>query len=249
MAIVFLSSCASRKDIVYFQDEPISKAIDNKNADFELIFNTNDLLTINVSALDSDAARPFNFLSVASNGSSVIDASGASSTMQSYLIDAKGNIEFPVLGTIKLGGLTKSEAIILLKQKLIEYLNNPIVNIRLVNFTITVLGEVNSPGTYTINGEKISLTEAIGYAGDLTIYGNRKSVFLIRELDGEKRFSKFDLTSINVVNHPNYYLFQNDVIYVAPNKTRINQASDSPNTRLILSAVGLLATITAILIR
>lgn len=247
ITLVLLSSCSSRRDIIYFQDEMITSAIENKNLDFELLFKTDDLLTINVSALDPDVARPFN-LSAVSYSTSVIDARGPLS-MQTYMVDAKGNIEFPVLGTIKLGGLSRSEANLLLKEKLTEYIKDPIVNIRLANFTITVLGEVNRPGTYTINDEKISLTEALGFAGDLTIFGNRKSVFLIRELEGEKRFAKFDLTSINVVNHPNYYLIQNDVIYVEPNNARIRSASFSQNNTVIISAVGLLATIVAILIR
>jgi polysaccharide biosynthesis/export protein len=247
-AVILLSSCgASRQDVIYFQDEMITNATENKNKYFEILFKTDDLLTINVSALDPDVARPFN-LSAVSYSTSVIDARG-SLTFQTYLIDANGNIEFPVLGTLRLGGLSRSEANLLLKEKLTEYIKDPIVNIRLANFTITVLGEVNRPGTYTIQDEKISLTEALGTAGDLTIFGNRKSVFLIRELEGEKRFTKFDLTSINVVNHPNYYLIQNDVIYVEPNNSRIRSASFTENNRVIISGIATLATIVAILIR
>jgi polysaccharide biosynthesis/export protein len=247
ITIVLLSSCASRKDVIYFQDELITNAIANENLDFELLFKTDDLLTINVSALDPEVASPFNLAAV-STSTSVIDARGTL-TMQTYLIDANGNIEFPVLGTLKLGGLSRSEANLFLKEKLVEYIKDPIVNIRLANFTITILGEVNIPGTYTIQDEKISLSEAIGYAGDLTIYGNRKSVFLIRELAGQKRFSKFDLTSINVVNHPYYYLIQNDVIYVEPNNARVRSASYTENNRDIIYAITTLATIAAILIR
>lgn len=244
---VVLSSCGSRQDVIYFQDELITNAIENKNYDFELLFKTDDLLTINVSALDPDVARPFNLAAV-SHSISVIDARG-SLTMQTYLIDKNGNIEFPVLGTIKLGGLSRSEANSFLKEKLTEYIVDPIVNIRLANFTITVLGEVNRPGTYTINDEKISLPEALGHAGDLTIFGSRNKIFLLREIDGEKKFTRFDLTSINVVNHPNYYLIQNDVIYVEPNNSRIRSASFSQNNGVIISAIGTLATIVAILIR
>jgi len=245
--IVLLGSCASRQDIIYFQDEMITNATDNKNKDFELLFKTDDLLTINVAALDPDVVRPFNLAAV-STSRSVIDARGTL-TMQTYLIDADGNIEFPVLGTIKIGGLSRSEANLFLKQKLSEYIVDPIVNIRLANFTITVLGEVNRPGTYTIQDEKISLTEVLGTAGDLTIFGNRKSVFLIRELKGEKRFTKFDLTSINVVNHPNYYMIQNDVIYVEPNNARVRSAAFTENNRVIIAAIGTLVTIMAILTR
>ena len=113
--------------------------------------------------------------------------------VQSYLIDVNGNIEFPVLGSMKIQGLTRVEATEMLKEKLSEYIKDPIVNIRLINFTITVLGEVNTPGTFTVQNERISLNDALGLAGDLTIYGKRDNVLLIREIDGQKRYAKFDL--------------------------------------------------------
>lgn len=130
-----------------------------------------------------------------------------------------------------------------------EYIKDPIVNIRLANFTVTVLGEVNKPGTFTVQNERISLPEALGLAGDLTIYGRRDNVFLIREVDGIKRFAKFDLTSINLVNSPNYYLTQNDVIYVEPNNARVRSSSYNQNNYVLISAISTLATIIAILIK
>ncbi|NND53013.1 MAG: polysaccharide export protein [Flavobacteriaceae bacterium] len=247
LSVIVLSSCASRQDITYFQDEPLSNATENLNNNFEIRFKTDDLLTIDVSALDPEVARPFNLPAVSYNAS-VIDAQGRLK-MQTYLIDNYGNIEFPVLGTIKIGGLTRSEANIMLKERLSEYIKDPIVNIRLANFTVTVLGEVNQPGTFTIVDEKVSLTEALGLAGDLTIYGKRDNVFLIREVDGQKRYAKFDMTSVNVVNSPNYYLEQNDVIYVEPNSARVRQSAYTQNNALIVSIVATLATITAILIK
>ncbi len=245
--IAFLSSCASKQDVIYFQDEAITSAIENQNSNFELHYKSDDLLTINVSALDPVVAMPFNLQAVSTNRS-VIDAQG-SLKIQTYLIDVNGNIEFPVLGTLKLGGLSRSEANKYLKTKLSEYIVNPIVNIRLANFTISVLGEVKNPGTYTIDDERISLTQALGLAGDLTIFGRRDNVFLIREVNGKKKYSKFDLTSINVVNSPNYYLTQNDVIYIEPNNAKIRASSYNQNNGVIISAVGTLATIIAILIK
>ena len=137
----------------------------------------------------------------------------------------------------------------ILKNKLSEYIKDPIVNVRLINFTVTVLGEVNSPGTFTVQNERISLSDALGLAGDLTIYGKRDNVLLVREVDGQKRYAKFDLNSVNVLNSPNYYLTQNDVIYVEPNNARIRQSSYNPNNGFIISAVATLATIAAILIK
>ncbi len=124
--------------------------------------------------------------------------------------------------------------------------NDPIVNIRLANFTITILGEVANPGTFTIPNERITILEALGFASDLTIYGVRKNLFVIREVNGKKKFAQVDLTSINTVNSPVYYLQQNDVIYVEPNKARIRASSFNPNTGLVIAAVSTLATITAI---
>lgn len=246
LAVIMLSSCASRQELVYFQDEAITPANTNQNSNFELKFKTDDLLTIVISAQDPVVAQPFN-LQAASTTTTVLDADG-DLKMQTYLIDSNGNIEFPVLGTLKMAGLTRSEANNMLKKRLSEYIVNPIVNIRLANFTVTVLGEVLKPGTYTVQDERISLSEALGLAGDLTIYGRRDNVLLIREINGEKKYHKFDLTSINTINSPNYYLTQNDVIYVEPNNARIRSSSYNQNNGFIISAVGTLATIAAILI-
>ncbi|MCK0179205.1 polysaccharide biosynthesis/export family protein [Flavobacteriaceae bacterium S0862] len=250
LALFILTSCGSRQDIIYFQDEPLSEAIENQNSDFELRFKTDDLLVINVSADDPETVAPFN-LNVVSTNTSVIDAQGTLK-MQTYLIDSNGNIEFPTLGTLKLAGLTRNEANALLKDKLSIYFKKdapPIVNIRLANFTVTILGEVKNPGTYTIQDEKISIPEALGLAGDLTIYGKRDNIKLIREVDGQKKFAKIDLTSVNVLNSPNYYLTQNDVIYVEQNNARVRASSFNQNNGVIISAIATLATIAAILIK
>ncbi|WCO03085.1 polysaccharide biosynthesis/export family protein [Psychroserpens ponticola] len=247
--LIIASSCASRKDIVYFQDEPLNEDSQLENMS-ELSYKTNDILTIDVSSIEPAAVMPFNLSPVSyanTNNSSSLNANG-NLLRQTYLVDPNGNIEFPVLGTLSVGGLTRTQATEMLKEKLREYVKDAIVNIRLINFTVTVLGEVNRPGTYTIQDERISLSEALGLAGDLTIYGKRDNVFLIREVDGKKKYAKLDLTSINVVNSPVYYLTQNDVIYVEPNKAQVRQSTYNQNTSVIISAVATLATITAILI-
>ena len=243
LAIISLTSCVSSKEIIYFQDEKIEKN-DQVSLNSDLIYKPNDLLTINVSGLDPDAVKPFN-LPVVAYSNSVISAEG-NLKMQTYLIDINGNIEFPVLGTIRLEGLTRTKATAFLKEKLAEYIKDPIVNIRLANFTITVIGEVNNPGTFTIQDERISLIEALGLAGDLTIHGKRENVFLIREDNGVKRFTKFDLTSIKVVNSRNYYLTQNDVLYVEPNKAKIRSSSYNENNVILISAISTLTTILAV---
>ena len=248
LVLAILCSCGSRKDIVYFQDEPITnESLSQLSNDFEIRYKPNDILTIDVSAEVAESVSAFN-LPVVTYDTSGGTISQNNIIRQTYLVDPEGNIEFPVLGTVKIAGLTRVEATNMLKEKIGEYVNEFIVNIRLINFTITVLGEVNKPGAYTVQDERISLTEALGLAGDLTIYGKRNNVFLIREVEGKKKYAKFDLTSINVVNSPVYYLSQNDVIYVEPNNARVRSSSFNPNTGVLISAVSTLATIAAIFI-
>ncbi len=142
--------------------------------------------------------------------------------------------------------MTRIELTTMLKEKISIYAKDPIINIRLINFTVTVIGEVSSPGTFTIQSERISLPEALGMANDLTIYGQRENVLLIREVEGKKKFAKIDLTSVNAVSSPIYYLQQNDVIVVEPNNARIRSSNYNPNNAIIISALTALTTIVAI---
>lgn len=243
ITIITLTSCASRKDLVYFQDEPLSGGyIDS--APEQLVYKPDDILTINVSAADPLAAKPFN-LAIVSESDDILSVTGAT-RMQTYLIDYNGNIEFPVLGTLHIAGMTRIELTNMLKEKISIYAKDPIVNIRLINFTVTVIGEVSRPGTFTIQSERISLPEALGMANDLTIFGERKNVLLIREVDGRKKFAKIDLTSVNAVSSPLYYLQQNDVIVVEPNNARIRSANYNQNNAVLISAIGTLTTIVAV---
>lgn len=244
LAIITATSCASRKKIVYFQDEPLEEG-QLTSEPTQLIYKPDDILTINVSALDPDTVRPFNLPVVSNNTSNIISAQGALQ-QQSYLVDYNGNIEFPVLGTLKVEGLTRIDLTALLVERIKTMANDPIVNIRLANFTITVLGEVSNPGTFTMQDERVTLLEALGYANDLTIFGKRKNVRLIREVDGKKKFAEIDLTSVNTVNSHLYYLQQNDVIYVEPNKAKIRSSTYNQNNGVLISAIGTLTTILAV---
>lgn len=243
LALFTITSCASRKDLIYFQDEPIEEGIAATEPE-QLIYKTDDILTINVSAFDPETVKPFNMYTI-SNNTEILRANGARQ-VQTYLVDYDGNIDFPVLGKIKVAGLTRTEVTTLLTERIKEYANDPIVNVRLVNFTVTILGEVSRPGTFTIQDERVTLLEAIGMANDLTIYGKRNNVLLIREVDGIKKFAKIDLTTINAVNSPLYYLQQNDVIYVEPNNARIRSSTYNQNNGVLISAIGTLTTIIAV---
>ena len=239
---LILSSCGNSKDVVYFQDVDlmhISKSINSYNPSIK----ADDMLTISVSALDQDVIRPFNLPVV-----SFVDQTGTvgREVQQNYLVDSNGNIDFPVLGTIKLTGLNRIQATTLLKDMLKEYVINPIVVLRIVNFKITVMGEVARPGRFIIPNERITILEALGLAGDLTIQAKRDNILVVREKNGKKTYIRVDLTSEDVFNSSVYYLEQNDVIYVQPNNSRIKSSTISASTNATLSVVSILVTAAAV---
>lgn len=241
---VILISCGSKQDVVYFQGVDIvgsSTSINN----YVPLFLPDDMLTITVSALDQDAARPFNLpmITFGSAGTSAIQQ-----RQETYLIDTDGNIDFPVLGKIKMAGLSRIQGTELIKEMLQEYIKNPIVNIRIVNFKVTVLGEVANPGSFTIPYERITIIEALGLAGDMTIQAERKNVLVIREEKGKKTYNRIDMTSETVFNSPVYYLIQNDVIYVEPNNSRVKSSTVGPNVGATLGVISALLTATALVI-
>lgn len=236
-------SCGSRKEIVYFQNVDIariSKSINN----YDAIIRPDDMLTISVSALDQDAARPFNlpaFRFVSGNGQ-------AKEELQNYLVDANGYIDFPVLGKLKLGDFNRMQSTELIKNLLKDYIKDPIVNIRIVNFKITVLGEVSKPGSYTIPNERITILEALGLAGDMTIKGKRENVLVIRETSGKRVTTRVDMTTQELFTSPVYYLIQNDVIYVEPNNSQIKSSTVGASTTEALRIISTLVTVAALII-
>ncbi|WP_296386356.1 polysaccharide biosynthesis/export family protein [Winogradskyella sp.] len=244
LVIAMLTSCASRKNIVYFQDEPLEEGV-LMSEPKQIIYKPDDILTINVSAFLQETVAPFN-LTVGSNNSNNVTGVQGNLQLQTYLVDYNGNIEFPVLGRLKVAGLTRTELTSYLTERISEYAKDPIVNVRLSNFSITIIGEVSNPGTFNIQDERITVLEAIGLANDLTIFGKRKNILIIREVDGKKKFANIDLTSINTVNSPVYYLQQNDVIYVEPNNARIRSSTYNQNNSVLISAIGTLTTVIAV---
>ena len=186
---------------------------------------------------------PFNLVRVAQEG-------GLRPESLDYLVDQAGEIDFPVIGKLKIEGLSPEELRILLRDRLSDYLKDPIINIRLRNFTVTVLGAVNSPGTYPVAGagEQITILEALGLANDLTIQGLRENILVIRDFNGTKVYTRIDLTSKNMVKSPVFYLTQNDVIYVEPNKSAIRSSTINTNTTVAISIASLLITSSIILL-
>jgi len=235
-----LTSCASKKEVVYFQNTGSFETLVDKNS-FTPKFKVDDLISIHVSTLNSEASAPFNLFRGAAEG-------GIRPEQVDYLIDKEGEIDFPVIGKIKISGLSSEEVRSLLRDKLSEYLKEPIINIRLKNFTVTILGEVNRPGTYPVNGERITILEALGLASDLTVKGIRKNVMVIRDFDGTKVYTRIDLTKKEAMSSPVYYLTQNDVVYVEPNQSAITASSLDNRATIAVSIASILITSTVLLI-
>jgi polysaccharide export outer membrane protein len=235
-------SCASRKDIAYLQN--VDSLGNNKETlNYEPKLQYDDLLSIIVSADQPELTIPFNMPQIQGNYQINENQDG----IKTYLIDAYGFIEFPVVGKIKLAGLSRSEAVTKLQTAVKEYITNPTINLRILNYKVTVLGEVLKPGSLKINSERITLLEAISQAGDLTIYGKRDNLLVIRESDGKMTYNRVDITQADFINSPFYYLSQNDVVLVEPNKTKMNSSVIGPNVTTIISALSLLGTILIIL--
>ncbi|MEX2592067.1 MAG: polysaccharide biosynthesis/export family protein [Anditalea sp.] len=233
LLFIVFTSCAKR-NLVYFSDV-------DSDADYsveipEMVepqIQTDDLLRITVTSLSPESNLLFN--------AGVLNSGGENSMndeMQNlnagYLIDKNGEINFPVLGMVKLGGLTKPEAIEEMSHRLSEYVKDPIVNIRFVNFKITVIGEVNMPSTFTVPTEKINVLEALGLAGDLTPFGKRENVLIIREKNGVRSATRFNLNKKDILSSPYYYLQQNDIIYVEPDQIKAIQASTNQRSLTVL---------------
>jgi polysaccharide export outer membrane protein len=244
--ITGFSSCVSKKDIVYFQNDEIDQA--KVSNSYKTIIKPDDLLQITITALDIEAVRPFNLAAVtyATSSNSAIGVA----QQQTYLVDTKGEIEFPVLGKIKIGGLSRDETIDLLKSKLSpDYIKEPNVNIKIANYKISVMGDVQRPGSYNIPNERITILDALALAGDINISGQRNNILIIREEDAKKTQYRVDLRSNELLTSPVYYLQQNDVVYVEPNYARIQSASANSNTSLFISITGLIITLITLITR
>ena len=240
VSIVLLYSCASKKDVVYFQDASQFETIVSDNSNVNR-FKVDDVVSINVSTLDPQASVPFNIFKGSQEG-------GMRPEQLDYIIDKNGDIDFPVLGSIKLLGLSPAEAKALLTERLKDYLKDPIINVRLKNFSVTVLGAVNRPGTFPVNGEQITILEALGLAGDLNIKGLRDNVMVIRDFNGTKVYTRIDLTAKESLNSPVYYLTQNDVVYVEPNKSLITASSLDNRATIAISIASVLITSSVLLL-
>ena len=227
MVLIISSSCNSYKNIPYFQDLKRSSNLNDNIDNFSpLTIQTEDILGISVSSLNPEAWKD------------------ESNKETGYLVDLDGNIQLPLVGSIKVAGFTTNVIRQQIQKKLTTYLKEPSVNVRLLNFKISVIGDVARPDVFKIQNERVTITEALGLAGDLNITGLRNNVLLIRELNGKREYVNIDLTSASLFKSPYYYLKNNDVIYVQPDKTKSNSGDRSYRTvSLILSALSVLTIV------
>jgi polysaccharide export outer membrane protein len=230
---ILATSCVSKKDMVYFQNEETIRNEVLRN--YAPKIQMDDIISIFVSAQDTEAAAPFNLF----RGGSQVNAINPIT----YLVDTNGEISFPILGQLKVLDLTTNELRTYLKGKLEGYLKNPVVTIRLENFRVSVLGEVKNPGAFNVVSERISIPEAIALAGDLTIQGKRKNVLLIRNINGAIEKIRLDLTNESLFASPYYYLAQNDILYIEPNKAKVNSAAIGTTSSLISIATAVLSLV------
>lgn len=245
-----ITSCSAPKNIAYLWN---SDDVDLSQSQYlyDARIMPKDILTITVNTVNPEAAAPFNLIVRPTLTSATSNLSTTGGSLQTYLVDNEGTIEFPVLGRVKVGGLTKAECENFIHTKIKPYLNaneNPVVTVRMSSYSISVLGEVARPGSYQVSREKINILEALAQAGDLTIYGVRERVKLIREdAQGHKQIYTINLNDANLLRSPYYYLQQNDIVYVEPNKVKARNSTVGQTTTLWFSATSILISMASLL--
>ena len=243
ISLIIMSSCANKKNILYLQDfkEGVSKISQN----YENKLQADDILNIMVSSPDQQGVQSFN-LYMQNNPQS---AAPNQNIMLNYTIRKDGTIEFPIIGKIKISELTILETIALLKQKLSVYINNPVIVVEWINFKFTILGEVNRPGQYRSQNERVTLLDALGMAGDLNIYGQRKNIMLIRDNGLERKNFVIDITNKKFIDSEAYYIKQNDVIIVSPNNPQIQASAFNRNIPLFIAITSTIISVIVLLTR
>lgn len=255
LVFILLSSCSSKKKLDYLQNiESVALEASMKNA--KSTIQPNDQLVILVTAKDMDVVKPFNqnfssgqILQYSSASNNLPTQNQVSTSGPTYIVDSQGNIEFPVIGKINTENKTTEELRDVLKKEISKYVLNPQVSVKNTNYKITVLGEVNRPGTYNIPEAQTTVLEVLGLAGDLTIYGNREDILVLRNIDGTMTKERIDLTKADFINSPYFNLKQNDVIIVSPNETKQKTSRLDPNAGIYISVASIVVTILALIFK
>ena len=225
---VLLFSCASKKDILYFQDSETLN-LEKINQEFDPIIETNDILHITISSINEEVLRPF------LKTQQVQKTNSNNPGLDGYLVNIDGTISFPVIGNVKVSGHTRDEVEDALKEKISQYVKDVVVDVRIMNFEVTVIGEVASPGVFSINDERVTLPEALALAGDLTSDAKRSTITIIREENGVRKVSMVDYTNSEFFNSEFYFLKQNDLVYVEPSSKGVKKSGFIPDIPALLS--------------
>ena len=250
LMILMLASCAGSKKVAYFQNA-VDGVVKQSEGLYDAKIMPKDILTITVSTTNPEAATPFN-LTISNTLNATGQMYSGSGVLQTYLVDNNGEIEYPVIGKIKVAGLTKNECQELVKSKIKAFLaedEDPIVTVRMSSYRVTIIGEVRSPGVIPVGTEKMSILEALASAGDLTIYGKRDNVMLIREeANGQKTVHRLNINDANIISSPYYYLQQNDIVYVEPNGVQAKNSAIGSSTTIWFSFVGIVTSVASLLV-
>ncbi|MCS7037590.1 MAG: polysaccharide biosynthesis/export family protein [Saprospiraceae bacterium] len=241
LSLTLAYACVARKDLIALQNTPGPQTVEW----IEPTVQPGDILHIAVYGPEEPVA-PFNHPVAMTPNALTAPQQQTLEIFLGYLVNSRGEIDFPVLGALSVAGLTLPQTKDTLEQRLRQYLREVVVNVRFVNFRITVLGEVNQPGTYAISSPRVTLLEALGRAGDLSPYANRTNILHIREQNGQRIYTRVNLQTSDVFSSPVYYLQQNDIIYVEPNRAKIAAVAD-PATRIITYTTGVLSVITLLI--
>ena len=255
LLFILLNSCTSKKKLDYLQNiESVALEASIKNA--KSTIQPNDQLVIMVTAKDMDVVKPFNqnfssgqILQYSLPSGNALSQNQTSTSGPTYMVDSQGNIEFPVIGKINTENKSTEELRDILKKEISKYVLNPQVSVKNTNYKITVLGEVNRPGTYNIPEAQTTVLEVLGLAGDLTIYGNREDILVLRNIDGTMTKERINLTKADFINSPYFYLKQNDVIIVSPNETKQKTSRLDPNAGIYISVASIVVTILALIFK
>lgn len=250
---LLVTSCGTVKDITYFQNKAVDQP-EKIDKHAGIVIQPKDMLSIVVSSRNPELVAMFNLPVISYQAGSEVVNGGYNQRLMGYVVDNEGYIDFPVLGRLKVAGLTRWELSDMIKSRLLDggLLSDAVVTVEFMNFKVSVIGEVNSPGTYTIEGDKVTILQAISLARDLTIFGERENVSVIRERDGERIIYEINLCDVDLFKSPAYYLQQNDVVYVQPSKIKARQSTTDDKalrmTSILVSSGSLLLSIANLII-
>ena len=241
--LLLVSSCATKKEIIYFQDaEELN--LQSTTQTFEPIIENNDILYVAISSIDEAVIAPFK-----RNTGLEGNITNANAGLQGYLVNSDGAINFPVIGELSVASKTRGQVKADLKAALLEYITDVVVDVRIMNFKVTVIGQVNAPGVYTIQDERVTLPQAIGLAGDLSQDGKRENIMVIREIDGKQQVARVDMTKTDFFSSPFYFLKQNDVVYVEPSLKGVKKSGFIPDIPALLSLLTVVLSSVILLTR